>query len=169
MFRIVPISEDAANDVRQRMGSPFGKLPASSAVASGYGPCRSCLKTFKQGEERIYITYDPFAGVSKLPLPGPVFIHTEECSEYSGEGFPEGLKEIPMILEGFGENSRLLRSEPLSNDSTDQQIEKILNTSEIQVIHIRNAEAGCFIAKIRSLTNRSETSLLGAMGKSGLS
>ena len=132
------------------MVSPFGKLPASSSVATGYGPCRSCLKSFRQGEEeRIYITYNPFAGVSKLPLPGPVFIHTEECAEYSDSGFPNELRSIPVILEGFGENSRLLRSEPLSNDRTDQQIEKILNTSEIEVIHIRNAEAGCFIAKIQ--------------------
>ena len=150
MYRIVPISRDAANEVRQNMTSPFGKLPASSSIATGYGPCRSCLKTFRQGEEeRIYITFDPFAGVSNLPLPGPVFIHTDECSEYSERRFPEELKTIPMILEGFGANSRLVRSEPLSMDRTDQQIGEILNTSEVEVIHIRNAEAGCFIAKIK--------------------
>jgi len=150
MYRVVPISKEAADEVRRTMVSPFGKLPASSSVATGYGPCRSCLETFRQGEEeRIYITYDPFAGASKLPLPGPVFIHTEECAEYSDRGFPNELRSIPMILEGFGTNSRLLRSEPVSINSVDEQIEEILNADEIEVIHIRNAEAGCFIAKIQ--------------------
>jgi hypothetical protein len=150
MYRVVPISKDAADEVRRTMVSPFGKLPASSSVATGYGPCRSCLETFRQGkEERIYITYDPFSGASKLPLPGPVFIHTEECAEYSERSFPNKLRSIPMILEGFGTNSRLLRSEPVSINSVDEQIEEILNADEIEVIHIRNAEAGCFIAKIQ--------------------
>jgi hypothetical protein len=150
MYRVIPISRDAANEVRRNMVSPFGKLPASFSVATGYGPCRSCLKTFRQGEEeRIYITYNPFAGVSRLPLPGPVFIHTEECAEYSDQGFPNELRSIPMILEGFGVNSRLVRSEPVSMDSVDQQIEEILDADEVEVIHIRNAEAGCFIAKIQ--------------------
>jgi hypothetical protein len=150
MYRVVPISRNAANEVRRNMVSPFGKLPASSSVATGYGPCRSCLKTFRQGEEeRIYITYDPFAGISKLPLPGPVFIHTEECAEYSDHDFPKELRSIPMILEGFGANSRLVRSEPVSIDSVDEQIEEILDAAEVEVIHIRNAEAGCFIAKIQ--------------------
>jgi hypothetical protein len=150
MYRVVPISGDAANEVRRTMRSPSAKLPASSAVATGYGPCRSCLKIFRQGEEeRIYITYDPFAGVSSLPLPGPVFIHTEECAEYSSDGFPRELHPIPMILEGFGVNSRLLRSEAVSIDSVDDQIKEILDTDEVEVIHIRNAEAGCFIAKIQ--------------------
>jgi hypothetical protein len=150
MYRVIPISKDAANEVRRNMISPFGKLPASSSVATGYGPCRSCLKTFRQGEEeRIYITYNPFAGVSKLPLPGPVFIHTEECAEYSDHGFPKELRSIPLILEGFGGNSRLVRSEPVSIDFVDEQIEEILDADEVEVIHIRNAEAGCFIAKIQ--------------------
>jgi len=150
MYRVVPISKEAADEVRRTMVSPFGKLPASSSVATGYGPCRSCLETFRQGEEeRIYITYNPFASASKLPLPGPVFIHTEECAEYSEQGFPSELRSIPMILEGFGTNSRLLRSEPVSINSVDEQIEEILNADEIEVIHIRNAEAGCFIAKIQ--------------------
>ena len=150
MYRVIPISRDAADEVRRNMVSPFGKLPASSSVATGYGPCRSCLKTFRQGEEeRIYITYDPFAGISKLPLPGPVFIHTEECAEYSDRGFPKELRSIPLILEGFGGNSRLVRGEPVSIDSVDEQIEEILDADEVEVIHIRNAEAGCFIAKIQ--------------------
>ena len=148
-YRVVAISEEMSNEVRRTMTSPFGKLPAWSAVANGYGPCRSCLKTFRQGEEeRIYITYNPFHGVSDLPLPGPVFIHTEQCEEHSSGEFPTHLLEIPMLFEGFGERSRLVRSEPVENERIDEQIGEILGAEGVEFIHLRNAEAGCFIAKI---------------------
>ena len=72
-YKVIGISKTVADRVRATMVSPHGGLPAFSSVADGYGPCRNCLKTFRQGEEdRIYISYDPFAGVSDLPLPGPV-------------------------------------------------------------------------------------------------
>jgi hypothetical protein len=53
-----------------------------------------------------------------------------------------------MLLEGFGEHSRLVRSEPVDNERIDEQIEEILNTDDVRFIHLRNAEAGCFIARI---------------------
>ena len=148
-YRVVPISETVSSEVRRTMTSPHGGLPAWSSVATGYGPCRSCLRTFRQGEEeRIYISYDPFRGVSKLPLPGPVFIHTEPCAEYSSGEFPTELLSIPMLLEGFGEHSRLVRSEPVDKERVDEQVAEILSADDVEFIHIRNAEAGCFIARI---------------------
>jgi len=151
-YKIVPISSEVANDVRKTMTSPYGGLPAWSSIANGYGPCRSCLQTFRQGEEeRIYITYDPFSGRSELPLPGPVFIHTEQCREYAGDAFPTHLLSIPLILEGFGENSQLVTSHPVEADRLDEQIETVLNTEGVEFTHLRNAEAGCFIARIERL------------------
>ena len=148
-YKVVPISKTVAVNVRQTMVSPHGNLPAFSAVANGYGPCRSCLRTFRQcEEERIYISYDPFAGVSNLPLPGPVFIHADDCLEYTDDGFPSELLSIPMLLEGFGSNSRLIVAEKVEKESLHDQIEHVLNTTGVRSIHIRNAEAGCFIAKI---------------------
>jgi len=134
------------------MTSPHGGLPAWSSVANGYGPCRSCLKTFRLGEEeRIYISYDPFSGISDLPLPGPVFIHTDSCREYAEDAFPTHLLEIPLIFEGFGENSRLVTSERVEAARPDEQIETVLNAEGVEFIHLRNAEAGCFIARIEPL------------------
>ena len=151
-YRVVAINSEVADQVRTTMTSPYGELPASSSLANGYGPCRSCLKTFRQGEEeRIYITYDPFSGISDLPLPGPVFIHADSCLEYAGDTFPTHLLSIPMIFEGFGENSRLVTSHPMEAERLDEQIETVLNTEGVEFIHLRNAEAGCFIARIERL------------------
>jgi len=148
-YRVVPISSQVADNVRATMTSPHGDLPAWSSVANGYGPCRSCLKTFRHGEEeRIYITYDPFSKVSDLPLPGPVFIHTESCDEYVEESFPTNLLDIPLIFEGYGEHSRLAASEPVDAERFDAQIADILSKPDVDFIHLRNGEAGCFIARI---------------------
>ena len=152
-YKVVSISSNVAERVRQTMTSPYGNLPAWSSIADGYGPCRSCLKTFKQGEEeRIYITYDPFNNVSDLPLPGPVFIHAESCSEYSNDRFPNELLSIPMLLEAYGKQSRLVLSEPVESERIEEQIAGILRTTGVESIHIRNAEAGCFIARIEPAT-----------------
>jgi hypothetical protein len=149
-YRIVPISNEIAEQVRTTMTSPYGGLPAWSSVANGYGPCRSCLKTFRQGEEeRIYITYDPFSNVSNLPLPGPVFLHTESCEEYTETTFPTDLLHIPLIFEGYGDSSRLAASEPVDSERFDEQIIDMLAKPDVDFIHLRNGEAGCFIAKIK--------------------
>jgi hypothetical protein len=150
-FRVMPIASEIANEVRRTMVSPFGGLPAFSSVATGYGPCRSCLKTFNEGkEDRIYLTYNPFDGVSELPLPGPIFIHTEECEKFSGNDFPQDLRRLPMIFEGFGNESNLVVSERVGVERLEDQADEILNTPQVEFIHIRNAEAGCFIARIEN-------------------
>ena len=77
-----------------------------------------------------------------------MFIHAEDCHSYTGNGFPQTLLSIPMIFEGYGERSRLVASEPAKTEKLDEQIIQMLANPEIEVIHVRNAEAGCFIARI---------------------
>ena len=71
-YRVVAVGDRIANAVRKTRLSPGYGHPAHAEVATGYGPCRQCLKTFAVGSERrILFTYDPFYGKEKLPLPGP--------------------------------------------------------------------------------------------------
>jgi hypothetical protein len=53
-----------------------------------------------------------------------------------------------MLLEGFGEHSRLVRIESVKTERIDAQIDEILSVEDVEFIHLRNAESGCFIAKI---------------------
>ena len=130
-------------------GQPQYKHPASNAIATGYGPCRVCLKTFEKGkEERILFTYNSFEGLSELPLPGPVFIHKEECVEYSDSGFPSDLIGLPLLFEAFGKESVLKVREPVNFDRIDEQISGLLCKADVEFLNIRNAEAGCYIARI---------------------
>lgn len=148
-YKIVPIRSEIAQTVRENLVSPQYQHPASVAVATGYGPCRQCLKKLIVGkDERILFTYNPFENFSNLPLPGPVFIHKTECPSFAEKGFPKELLDLPLLFEGYGDESKLIRREKMSPENRDDQIAQILDLPEVSYINIRNAEAGCFVARI---------------------
>jgi Protein of unknown function (DUF1203) len=148
-YKVVPISSEAARSVRENMKSPQYGHPAFADVAKGYGPCRVCLKTFvKDREERILFTYNSFENLSSLPLPSPVYIHKNECESFSESGFPDDLVNLPLLLESYGVESKLIQRIPFDKDKIDVQVENLFNSGEVEYINIRNSEAGCFVARI---------------------
>jgi hypothetical protein len=149
-FKVVPIPAEISGAARATMVSPqYESLPAFSAIADGYGPCRSCLDTFREGEERrTSFTYNPFDRISKIPQPGPVFIHSETCDEFRGPGFPAAIRHLPMLLEAFDQSGEFIERVPASDKLLESQIAEILSQPEVRLINLRNAEAGCFIARI---------------------
>ena len=104
-FQVLAISDSMATQGREKLASPQYGHPAHVEVATGTGPCRSCLRTFEVGqEERILFTYNPFEGLDAYPSPGLVFVHRTACEPFRGEGFPETLKSLPLTLEAYGED-----------------------------------------------------------------
>ena len=148
-FKIVPISEEIGNEVRRTLRSPQYGDPVTVSVATGYGPCRTCLQQFDEGrDERILFTYNSFEGIADLPLPGPVFVHKNECGVYNEIGFPPGLRGLPLLFEAFAGGSDLVKRKAVDFDDLNGQIERILNNPDVQFINIRNSEAGCFVARV---------------------
>jgi len=148
-YKVVPISSEIARSVRENLRSPQYGHPAFADVAKGYGPCRVCLKTFVKGaEERVLFTYNAFENLSKLPLPGPVYIHLNECAAFEREGFPPELIDLPLLFEGYGGESELVKREAVKKESLDAQIAEIFTSPAVDYINIRNADSGCFVARI---------------------
>lgn len=147
-YKIEPIPVSMADEVRRSMVSPqYKSLAAVASVANGYGPCRSCLRVFDEGvDRRIYFTYNAFEGLSDLPAPGPVFIHEEDCTAFDGE-FPEDLRKIPIFLEAYGSASRLIERVRMEPGGVESQLETLLSMDRVEFVNLRNAEAGCHIAK----------------------
>jgi Protein of unknown function (DUF1203) len=149
-FRITPISPAICHEVRSTLKSPQYGHPAHLECASGYGPCRACLKQFRVGsEDRILFTYDPFAGLDGYPSPGPVFIHAAACEPFhESETFPAELRNLPLTLEAYGDDRWILgRERPLPH-KIEEAIQKCFAIAGVRYIHVRNTEAGCFIARI---------------------
>jgi hypothetical protein len=149
-FRVLPIDNDLADAVRKTKRSPQYGHPAHIELATGYGPCRACLKQFRTGQEdRILFTYNPFAGLDEYPSPGPVFIHARSCPCYSEPGqFPEELRTLPLTLEAYGDHRWIIARERPAGNEIETSVERLLNASGVRYIHVRNTEAGCFIARI---------------------
>jgi hypothetical protein len=149
-FRVLPIDNDLADAVRKTKKSPQYGHPAHTELATGYGPCRACLKQFRtRQEDRILFTYNPFAGLDEYPSPGPVFIHADSCSGYTEPGqFPEKLRSLPLTLEAYGDNRWIIARERPTGNEIETSVERLLNAEGVRYIHIRNTEAGCFIARI---------------------
>ena len=148
-FRIVPIDPAVAERARREQRSPQYGHPASVELAKGYGPCRSCLCVFRQGEdERLLFTFNPVPAASGLPQPGPIFIHKAFCAPFDADGVPPDLRGLPLFLEGFGRGSWLVRRAPVEDGNVEAALAALAGEPAIDTILIRNAEAGCFIARV---------------------
>lgn len=146
-YRVVALDQQTAETVRTSLRAPGYGHPAHVEVASGYGPCRACLRQFRQGqEERVLFTYNPFPEEA-TPGPGPVFIHKEPCARYDAAGFPAGLAGIPLLGEGYDAGGFPVARVPLHGDP-DRSLSALLAHRQVAYVHVRNAEAGCFIARV---------------------
>lgn len=152
-YKVVAIPDNISSEVRQTMVSPqYKSLAGSVSVANGYGPCRSCLQVFDQGNDRrIYLTYNSFDGLSPLPDPGPIFVHENECSRFDREGFPPDILGLPVYLEAFARESRLVERVAMNRESVEAQLASLFANEQVEFINLRNAEAGCFIARVEKL------------------
>lgn len=152
-YRVVAISDEIAGKVRASLSSPEYGHPAHVESATGFGPCRYCLRTFHEGQEdRVLFTYNTFAGTDITPLPGPVFIHHKPCSRYVSNGFPEDLNKLDLLLEGYDSTGRVIELENAGIGKAEDAILHVLCNQDIAFVHIRNAKAGCFVARVeRSL------------------
>lgn len=148
-FRVIALPAHVAEEVRGALRSPRYGHPAHVETATGYGPCRSCLRTFRVGEEeRVLFTYDPFDGLDPYPSPGPVFIHRDACPRHEEPGFPAELRALPLTLEGYGADRWIVARERVGDGGVERAAAALLGDERVRYVHVRNTEAGCYIARI---------------------
>ena len=154
-YRIQGIPDSIAATARESMKSPQYGHPAHAETATGYGPCRLCLQTFQVGtDERVLFTYQPFSDPGALPAPGPVFIHRAPCERYEASELPEALRPLPLAVEGYGDSGALVMQRRVGSASFEEVLEGVFGSADVRYAHVRNAEAGCFIARIDRVEER---------------
>ena len=147
-YRVVPLRQQTVDEVRNSLRAPGYGHPAHVELAAGHGPCRLCLQPFRQGEEeRVLFTYNPFPNHAGMPSPGPIFVHRTACSRFEGAGFPPGLLGLSLTLEGY-DHSGLAVLRVRVTDDPDAGVLEVLSRPQVAYAHIRNTEAGCFVARI---------------------
>jgi hypothetical protein len=150
-FRVIAIATNVAIEVRNSGKSPRYGHSTQTTMASGYGPCRHCLRTFRVGQEnRILFTYDAFTGIEGIPLPGPVFIHERDCARYDElSGYPVDMQPYPVVLNAFAHGQTLIEKlvlEPQEDKAC--AVELLLKKPAVAYIEVRDRTAGCFDFRI---------------------
>ncbi len=148
-YRYSGIPTAIADEARDTLRSPQYGHPAHRELARGYGPCRHCLRTFAiDREDRLLFTYSPIQEPAGLPAPGPVFVHAEACERYDGAAFPPDLLALPLVIEGFRAGGTVVVQEAVGAAAPDEVVGRVFASAEVAYAHVRNAEAGCFIARV---------------------
>jgi hypothetical protein len=150
-YRVMAIEDQIAKEVRRTGEAPGRGHPAFTDVATSYGPCRLCLRTFETGtDRRILFTYDPFEQLEPFPLPGPIYVHENSCGRHpEHQPIPGELEELPLTFNGY-ERGRLLHAQERTTDPREIEttIQRMLGRPDVDYIHVRNTEAGCYILRI---------------------
>jgi hypothetical protein len=155
-LRFIAIPSALVDKVRMSGTSPGYGHPAHTEVATGHGPCRHCLRTFRVGEElRTLFTYDPFQGLEPLPLPGPVYIHADACERYDeANGFPADLLDHPLTLVAYGEARRTLDEVHVTGDEVQLALERLFALHAVRYVHVRDRNAGCYDLRIERVARQ---------------
>ena len=156
-FKIVPISAAYAESIRHTMKDNFGHRVVEQ-IATGAGPCRVSLKPFKKGlDKRLLFTHSPFEIDNAFNQPGPVFINADEIEEYKDiYRFPPEIKankeSFPLTLIGYDNQQQMVFTRLAGDADVDDLIGEIFDSRPtVSYLHVRNAEACCFICKVERI------------------
>jgi hypothetical protein len=153
-YHISLIPGRVAEEARRTRRSPQYGHPVHEEVATGYGPCRECLRFFETGRDRrLLLTYDAFHGLDGPPLPGPIYIHAAPCARYPEDGgFPEWLTENALIMLAYAEGRRLVaeeRLEAMRAASAERVLRTFVARPDVDYVQVRDGTAGCFTFNVR--------------------
>ena len=148
-IRIVAIPSEIAESVRATLLAPVYGFPAHIETGTDSAPCRHCLHQIQAGARRILFTYDRFAGVERLPQPGPVYIHASACERYpENGGFPEELRSSPRTLEAYSRGRQLLATEYVTDGGMEAAIHRLFAREDIDYLQVNSTTAGCYTFRI---------------------
>jgi hypothetical protein len=149
-YRVIALDLDTARKVRDSRRSPGYGHPVHSEIATGYGPCRVCLRDFEIGvDRRLLFTCDPFFGIEPFPLPGPVFIHEAECERYpENAGFPADVLGHRLTLAAYARGPILRAEERVDGPAIPEAVSRVLSRQDVDYLHVRDTEAGCYDFRI---------------------
>jgi hypothetical protein len=153
-IRVMAISTELAAEIRTSTNDPQFGFPVNTIPAPDGIPCRHCLTYIVAGVERgTLFTFDAFAEVEKLPLPGPVYIHADGCTRYPEDGgLPIELMASPRTLNAYARGRRLLAQEYVGGDNAQTIVERLLRRVDVDYLHVRSTTAGCYTFRIERAT-----------------
>ena len=107
------------------------------------------MRTFSPGEPRILFLYNPFSAAQEADVAGPVYVHAEPCRPYAELSvFPEEVAVLPIVVRAYDDDRRCKLEMTPRPGGVTAAIEACLDVPGVSVVHVRNAEAKCFITAV---------------------
>jgi hypothetical protein len=149
-FRVVPIPESVAEDVRRTKADPYGNEslePIRVEDPKGY-PCRLCLEDAQVGEEVLLFSYSPFERPAPYRNLGPIFVHAHACAPYAGDTVPELLRGRLLALRSYGTDDRMVDCDVVQGSEIESTLSRLFSNAKARYVHVHNARPGCFMARV---------------------
>lgn len=121
-----------------------------NTVTQKDAPLRCCLRDATDGEPIAVIAYCPFPWSSPYAEVGPVFIHAEPCAGYDARAlYPEGFRRRRQIFRAYGYDRKIVHAQIIDGIDADPAIADLFRRADVDFVHSRNVEWGCFMFEIR--------------------
>lgn len=135
-----------------RAGCPDanGQPPLHRVAEGKANPCRHCLQLIAEGDEKLVLSYRPFAHRHPYAETGPIFLHTRECPRYEGEQLPAWFAYLaPAIIRGYGRDDwiKYETGEVVAGGDLTAACRRILSNPDVAYIHIRS-KFNCFQCRV---------------------
>lgn len=142
------------SDVSRRLqagGEDSNRQPPVRCIARGLAnPCRHCLQLIADGQEKLVLSYRPFAELQPYAETGPIFLHAHDCARYESDRLPDWFAYLePAIVRGYG-GDHWIKYETgavVSGKDLTQRCHKILDDADVAYVHIRS-KFNCFQCRV---------------------
>jgi hypothetical protein len=125
--------------------------PALVRVAEGVAnPCRHCLDLIAEGEEKLVLSYRPFATAQPYAESGPIFLHARACARYESDRVPAWFDFLdPAIVRGYDGDDwiRYDTGQVVPGPQIESASRRILADASVAYVHVRS-KFNCFQCRV---------------------
>ena len=138
-------------DALRRGGPDANGQSALVRRAEGQGnPCRHCLQLIADGEDKLVLSYRPFAALQPYAETGPVFLHARDCERYDAEALPAWFAFIaPALVRGYDGDDWIVYETGAVVDGRELEAacRRILAREDVAYVHVRS-KFNCFQCRV---------------------
>ena len=126
------------------------------AISDGEGvPCRHCLTMIQKDDPYLILANRPFVSINPYAEVGPIFLHANNCSAYSGPNdvLPPVLNDSPdFIVRGYSADERIVYGTGgvVARETIVQRASELLDDPSVRFVHVRSARNNCWQARIEA-------------------
>jgi hypothetical protein len=144
------IPSERAREFRAGGLDANGQPPLRKVAEGQANPCRHCLQLIAEGDEKLVLSYRPFAHPQPYAETGPIFLHTHDCPHYEADRLPAWFNHLtPAIVRGYGYDDwiRYETGVVVAGGDLTATCHKILSNSDVAYVHIRS-RFNCFQCRV---------------------